>query len=46
MSLEELMQLRARDLKSLLVERGLDSTGLYDKADLARAVYEACCVPR
>ncbi|GBF91972.1 chlorophyllase [Raphidocelis subcapitata] len=46
MTMDDLLQLRARELKSILVERGLDCTGLFEKEDLARAVYEACCVPR
>ncbi|GLC36869.1 hypothetical protein PLESTB_000183900 [Pleodorina starrii] len=39
---EELMAMRARELKAILLERGVDCSDCFEKADLARRIVERC----
>lgn len=41
-SYEDLMKMRAKALKALLVERGVDCSDCFEKADLARRIVERC----
>ncbi len=43
-SYEELMRLRARELKAMLVERGVRCDDVFEKEDLARRLLERCGV--
>jgi len=43
LSLEDLLAMRARDLKKILAERGIDSQDLFEKDALARRAFEMCC---
>ncbi|KAI8476317.1 MAG: hypothetical protein J3K34DRAFT_273396 [Monoraphidium minutum] len=42
-SFDDLMAMRAKDLKGILLDAGVDSRGLFEKRELAERVYEACC---
>ncbi len=41
-SYEQLMTLRAKELKAMLVDRGVDCSDCFEKADLARRILERC----
>ncbi|KAG0254658.1 hypothetical protein DFQ27_006732 [Actinomortierella ambigua] len=42
MSMEELMQLRPRELRQILDDRGIKSTGLSEKSEFAQLILERC----
>ncbi|KAG2436572.1 hypothetical protein HYH02_011509 [Chlamydomonas schloesseri] len=41
-SYEQLMTLRAKELKAILVDRGVDCSDCFEKADLAKRIVERC----
>ena len=42
LSYEQLMQLRAKELKQMLTERGVDASDCFEKEQLARRIMERC----
>ncbi|KAG0227008.1 hypothetical protein BGW42_003253 [Actinomortierella wolfii] len=42
MSMEELMQLRPRELRQILEDRGIKTTGLSEKSEFAKLIIETC----
>jgi hypothetical protein len=43
LSLDDLLAMRARELKKLLSDQGIDSQDLFEKEALAQRAYEMCC---